>query len=535
MSSRTDAAAPGQGAEIEIKLALPAGSAGPLLRRLSAVPALARHRPVHQQVHNLYYDTPGQALRRQRAALRIRRLGDAGAPQWLQTLKTADAGLSALSRRGEWEVPVEGPVLQQAALREAPPWQRLDPDGTLFATLQPCFSTDFERTRWTVRLRGGTAIEVALDVGQIVADGRTAPVCELELELLSGPPEALFRLAGQIARRVAVLPLSASKAQRGFALAQGVLDAPQRARPPAPPRRASLQALAVPLLSEMFDQFTANLHALLAADHPELVHQARVGWRRFRSALRLLGPGLAVPPPAWPGLQPLLDLLGELRDLDVASTQTLPTLQPAYVAGDARRATAWAAVEQSFRAAATLQRKAVRLALQEPLTGQALLGITHWLEALGAAPQVPPCPHAAGRASAWHGCARAGSRPAGMPWTLPASTAHACWPSACATTSRHWARCCPNAPGAGTSAPASSKPMWGRCATPCRRACWPNGWRRRRRWWPFCAVWRQAWSRRWCPTMAYKPGRAVWRCPPIVLFLSACLPCTAAAFPCTLT
>lgn len=392
MSTSTDAAAPGQGAEIEIKLALPAGSAGPLLRRLSAVPALARHRPVHQQVHNLYYDTSDQALRRQRAALRIRRVDGGVEPQWLQTLKTVDAGLSALSRRGEWEVPVDGPALQQDALREAPPWRRLDPDGTLFAALKPCFSTDFERTRWTVRLRGGTAIEVALDVGQIVADGRTAPVCELELELLSGPPEALFRLAGQIARRVAVLPLSASKAQRGFALAQGVLDAPQRARPPVPPRRASLQALAVPLLSEMFDQFTANLHALLGADHPELVHQARVGWRRFRSALRLLGPGLAVPPPAWPGLQPLLDLLGELRDLDVACTQTLPTLQPAYVAGDARRALTWAAVEQSFRAAATLQRKAVRLALQEPLTGQALLGITHWLEALGAAPQVPAEP-----------------------------------------------------------------------------------------------------------------------------------------------
>lgn len=70
-----------------------------------------------------------------------------------------------------------------------------------------------------MRLRGGAAIEVALDVGVIAADGRTAPVCELELELLSGAPEALFRLAGQIARRVAVLPLSASKAQRGFALA----------------------------------------------------------------------------------------------------------------------------------------------------------------------------------------------------------------------------------------------------------------------------------------------------------------------------
>ncbi|MDY0106322.1 MAG: CHAD domain-containing protein [Giesbergeria sp.] len=392
MRSPSPAAAPGQGAEIEIKLALPAGGTAALLRQLQAVPALARHPPVRQQVHNLYYDTPDQALRRQRAALRIRRVEGAGGPQWLQTLKTADAGLSALSRRGEWEVPVDGPALQQQALREAPPWRHLDPDGALFAALQPCFATDFERTRWTVKVRTGATIEVALDRGQITADGRTAPVCELELELLSGPPEALFRLAGQIARRVAVLPLSASKAQRGFALAQGLLDAPQRAQPPGPPRRASVQALAGPLLAEMFDQFTANLHALLAAEHPELVHQARVGWRRWRSALRMLRPALAVPPPGWPGLEPLLDLLGELRDLDVACTQTLPTLQSAYVAGDAGRAAAWAAAEQRFLAAAALQRKAVRLALQEPLTGQALLGITQWLEALADAPQTPAEP-----------------------------------------------------------------------------------------------------------------------------------------------
>ena len=385
-------AAPGQGSEIEIKLALPSGCSDRLRRQLAAVPALARQAPVRQQVHNLYYDTPDQALRRQRAALRIRRVDGEGGSQWLQTLKTADKGLSALSQRGEWEVPVGGPALHHQALCGAPPWRRLDPDGAVFAALEPCFSTDFERTRWTVRLRGGAAIEVALDVGVIAADGRTAPVCELELELLSGAPEALFRLAGQIARRVAVLPLSASKAQRGFVLAQDMLDAPQRAQPPVPPRRASAQALAGPLLAEMFDQFTANLHSLLAADHAALVHQARVGWRRFRSALRLLRPVLAVPPPDGSALQPLLDRLGALRDLDVASTQTLPTLRSAYVAGDAARAAAWGALEQSFQAAAALQRKAVRLALQEPLTGQALLGMTQWLAALEAAPPAKNIP-----------------------------------------------------------------------------------------------------------------------------------------------
>jgi hypothetical protein len=58
--------------------------------------------------------------------------------QWPQTLKTADAELSALSQRGEWETPVPGPALQPKALRAAPLWRRLDPDGTLLAALQPC-------------------------------------------------------------------------------------------------------------------------------------------------------------------------------------------------------------------------------------------------------------------------------------------------------------------------------------------------------------------------------------------------------------
>lgn len=116
------------------------------------MPALARHAPVSQQVHNLYYDTPDQALRRQPAALRIRSVDGEGGSQWLQTPKTADKGLSTLRQRGEWEVPVGAPASHHQALCEAPPWRRLDPDGAVFVALEPCFPTDFERTRWTVRL-----------------------------------------------------------------------------------------------------------------------------------------------------------------------------------------------------------------------------------------------------------------------------------------------------------------------------------------------------------------------------------------------
>jgi len=387
------AAAPAAGTEIELKLALPAGGGAALLRKLAAVPALARVAPVRQQLHNQHFDTPAQDLRARRAALRLRRVQGAGAgEQWLQTLKTADAELSALSQRGEWETPVPGPALQPKALRAAPPWRRLDPDGTLLAALQPCFTTDFERTCWTLHQRGGVVIELALDQGLIHAGGCSAPIAELELELLAGPPEALFRLAAQIARRVPVLPLSASKAQRGFALAQGLLDAPRRARPPVLGARPLLQDLAAALLGETFDQFCTNLHGLLDADHPELVHQARVGWRRWRSALRLCLPDLSLPQPTWPGLEPLLGLLGELRDLDVACTQTLPAAQGAYVDGSPPRAADWERTAQTFQQAAAVQRKAVRLALQEPMTGQALLGLVQWIAALPQAAPATPRP-----------------------------------------------------------------------------------------------------------------------------------------------
>ena len=110
-----------------------------------------------------------------------------------------------------------------------------------------------------------------------------------------------------------------------------------------------------------------------------------MGWRRFRSALRLFKPALVIDPvPSWQALHALLRFLGELRDLDVAQSDTLPPLAQAYMAGDARRTDAWQAMTQALQQAATLQRKAVRYALQEPAVGAVLLEITQWLEGLSA-------------------------------------------------------------------------------------------------------------------------------------------------------
>jgi len=370
--------------EIELKLALPSSDPSSLAKRLARVPVLARRKPTHQQLHNVYYDTPEQILRKKCVALRTRRVDSGAKPQWLQTLKTGGRGDSALSQRGEWEVPVPSETLTLDGLTDTP-WSMIDPDGKLFEALAPSFVTTFERTSWSVRRRDGSVIEVALDLGHIVAGDKKAPICELELELLEGQPSALFDLAQQIARTIAVVPENMSKAERGYALALGCQDKPLGAKPPKLASNLSLAATAGRVLREMFCQFTTNLNALRTSDDPEVVHQARVGWRRFRSALRLFKPALAVDTvPSWQALQPLLSFLGELRDIDVARIDTLPPLMDAYTAGDARRTDAWQAMTLALLQAANLQRKSVRYALHEPTVGATLLAATQWLEELSA-------------------------------------------------------------------------------------------------------------------------------------------------------
>jgi inorganic triphosphatase YgiF len=368
--------------EVELKLALLSTPLATLVKRLAQGQALRRHQPSSQLVHNIYYDTPAQNLRQQSVALRIRRIGGKAQHQWLQTLKTAGRSDSALSRRGEWEVPVASAKLSLSALKSTP-WKTVDPDGQIFPALAPMFVTTFKRTSWLVPGVDGSLMEVSLDIGRIVAGPKSVPICELELELMAGQPAALFELAHQISRTMAVLPLNASKAARGYALINDSLSQPLSASPPKLSGDLSLTAAAVCVLREMWNQFSTNLNTLGHSDDPEVVHQARVGWRRFRSALRLFNPVLNVERmPSWEALQPLLITLSELRDIDVARLEILPTLADVYSAGDSQRMDAWQSMMNALLLAGKQHRRAVRKALQDPKVGSTLLLAAQWLEEL---------------------------------------------------------------------------------------------------------------------------------------------------------
>ena len=313
--------------EIELKLAVSRRDL-PLLRRRLACFGDGEITPVD----NVYFDTTERLLAQHGMALRVRRIGR----RWLQTLKT-EVAATALSHRGEWEVPAPRGRLDLRRFPETPLTSLLGNGGQ--KALAPVFRTRFTRTIWQVRER---SIEVVLDEGEIVAGTERWPILELELELKAGPAEALWDLALELAggsghthRRapLALLPAAESKAARGYRLAAGALPRPVKANAKAITGAISRKSTLAEALRSVVECATtvllANAAGLSESNDPELIHQARVALRRLRSAARLLRQ-----PAAWPrafdvDLRWIARALGAARDWDVLQQQTLPALSTA--------------------------------------------------------------------------------------------------------------------------------------------------------------------------------------------------------------
>lgn len=350
--------------EVELKLALEAD-------QFVAFKRLMARRRVAPTTHNLltrYFDTPDFALGDLGLALRLRRIGR----RWIQTLKSEGDRHGGLSVRAEYETPVPGNTL---AFSRFPPAALALIPQTLIKQLEPMFETRFTRTAWLVRTRSGAKIEVALDIGEVRAGAHTRPLCEVELELKSGRPEALLDWALTVTKQINLLPLDFSKAERGIQLARGIEAAPVRAgKIKLDPEMTAEDGFAV-ICRTCLAQFQANLQGVLRDDDPEYLHQARVALRRLRAALRLFR---RVCPLTSIELQQSLrswnTALGPVRDRDVLCLETLPAIAQHFA--DAQ---AWA----PFAAAAETQRESARQAMRTALTesnpGRVILQFQQWL------------------------------------------------------------------------------------------------------------------------------------------------------------
>jgi len=316
--------------EIELKLRLSRAQSP----RLIGHSLLSGVTPQKYRLLNTYYDTPDFELRQRGIAVRLRRKGWA---LWLMTVKVGASGAGGLAQRSEWEAQTQPGVFDFSIVT--------DPELREFlqakqAELQAVFTTDFTRCAWTLS-HGGALIEVALDRGTISAGGKTPqrkPLCELELELIEGEsPDALFDLAIGLAADLQLHPEIASKAERGYALADGAAaPGPLRAlSSPVTPGLSPVEAFRAIALS-CLAQLQGNEVGAVAGGNPEFVHQARVAIRRLRSAFNLFAPVLnpafvAVYSPRW---RKLAAGLGSARDWDVFLTETLAPLEEAFP-GDA--------------------------------------------------------------------------------------------------------------------------------------------------------------------------------------------------------
>jgi inorganic triphosphatase YgiF len=305
--------------EIELKFVIDETMAGRLWARAKELKLLSGSRKT-STLRSIYLDTPEHALKDAGIALRLRRVGR----RWTQTVKIKAKLHGGLSQVDELENPAPGGLLCLEAIPDASVRDEIirRVNGS---PLQPVCETVMKRAACELSLGEGTRAELAIDVGEIRADGRSAELREAEIELVEGSPAGLFDIADALFPDGGLRFSRVSKAARGYLLAgEGQID------PPLAPRNAEAIALdpaqtaeqaARDILRECFDQITANMVVVQKLDDPEGPHQLRVGLRRLRSAFSVFSPVLQSPELARLGEEArwLGEEVGRLRDLDVVA------------------------------------------------------------------------------------------------------------------------------------------------------------------------------------------------------------------------
>lgn len=357
------------GIEIELKLAARRGDLPALTRALEGM--ATRPGPSRSKLVSTYYDSAERALARHSLTLRVRKAGT----RYVQTVKSAGANGGSVLGRGEWEDEVAG---EHPDLAAAQTGRFLTPE--IGERLQPVFCTNIVRVTIALAPAPQTRIEAAIDRGDIRAPAgdRTEAVSEIELELLEGPPTALYDVALQLLDIAPIRLGLRSKAERGYRLANND-HRPEDAThfggvalDPEEDGEAVLQGFGRACLTQLLGSEAAAL-----AGEAEGVHQMRVALRRLRAILSAFS--MLIPKdrrdPLDDEVKWLTKALGAARNYDVFAEETIGAAKKAAVDG--------AGLDRLGKAAERRRRAAyvaARQAIGSPRYTALLLRLMRWFD-----------------------------------------------------------------------------------------------------------------------------------------------------------
>jgi len=297
----------------------------------------------------LYFDTPTRELAKAKIAIRLRLEGS----QWVQTLKMP--GNNAISKL-ELNHDRPGPILDLSLYAGTPAEAALT---NLDNPLELRYETDVIRIFRKHRVTKGI-IEIAYDRGVIRSGDLELPVSEVEFELMSGSPEAIFEIGLRWLEKYKLQLDLRSKSYRGDALATAAQNikraqtstspdivrsseidrfwSPRKARPYQINKNQNATQALIATTDECLEQICFNAGPLAEIDtlgvvsvgQPEHVHQLRIGMRRLASNWKLFGKIAALPEPELQEeLKVHLGHFGATRDLDVMLETIVPQLEKA--------------------------------------------------------------------------------------------------------------------------------------------------------------------------------------------------------------
>jgi inorganic triphosphatase YgiF len=317
-------------------------------------------------LRSIYFDTPKLKLKRCGLSLRVRKEGD----KHVQTVK---AEAPARFGRSEWETEVHDGFPDLGKVKDTP--LRQISSKKLRRKLKPIFETAVHRTVVPVHTTR-SEIELAIDRGNIKAGPHSSRIEEVELELKSGRPADLFRLAKAMDRRSEAELYLRSKTERGYDLAQGKKQHAVFGESINLAKDVAAGHAFRTIAQSCVRHFADNADAVRACD-PEGVHQMRVGLRRLRAAISVFAKLLpeARTERIKAELKWLTDELAPAREIDVFVDKEIH-----HLAGDVVPQRASRALEEEFAAKRDSAFARARRTVDSARFRELLLDVLAWIE-----------------------------------------------------------------------------------------------------------------------------------------------------------